>query len=121
VALAVLPSSTRTSRVDFSASLTAFVSSEGAQTVVTLRGEVDAPTASGVSRLLSSVIAGNAGDVVVDLAELDFMDCATARALASGRQSLESAGRGLTFRSPSRVAIVAMDVYGLTDLIEVRR
>jgi anti-anti-sigma factor len=118
--LTVLRPSARTARSFRLALTTPVVHAEGKRTVVVLRGEADVSTRPVLCDVLSRVIALGAGDVVIDLAEVEFIDTATVRALAVGQQSLDGQGRKLTFRSPSRLAARMLDLFGLADLIEVR-
>jgi anti-anti-sigma factor len=96
------------------------VHAEATRTVVTLRGEADVSTRAALADVLSRVIAAGAGDVVIDLAAVTFIDIAIVRALATCQQLLDRTGRALTFRSPSRLAVRALHPFGLTDLIETR-
>jgi anti-anti-sigma factor len=89
-------------------------------TVVVLLGEADVSTTSVLSDVLSRVIASGAGDVVVELAEVKFIDTATVRTLAVARKLLDGRGCNLTFRSPSRLAAHVLDLFGLSSLIEAR-
>jgi anti-anti-sigma factor len=91
---------------------------DGTRTVVILRGEWDVSTRPLLADVLSRVIAADGGDVVLDLGEAEFIDSAIVRAFVVGRQLLNRHGRSLTFRSPSRLAIRVLEVFGLTDLIE---
>jgi anti-anti-sigma factor len=91
---------------------------EGPRTVVALRGEADISTRPVLSDVLSLVIATRTGDVVIDLAELEFIDSATVRLLATAHQLLDRHDRKLTFRSPSRLAVRVLAVFELTRLIE---
>ena len=121
MALTMLPPSTDTvQRVVRGAVTSPVVHAEGTHTVVTLRGEADVSTRPALADVLSRVIAHGAGDVVVDLAPVTFIDTATVRALATGQQLLDRTGRALTFRSPSRLAVRVLDLFGLTDQIETR-
>ena len=88
--------------------------------VVVLQGELDLFTEPAISKVLSRVINLYAGDVVVDLAEVEFIDTATMRLLATAQQALDRKGRTLTFRSPPRLAIRLLALFDLTDLIETR-
>ncbi|MDQ6614358.1 MAG: STAS domain-containing protein [Actinomycetota bacterium] len=106
-----------TARTDCSV---AVVRADGAHTIVVLRGEWDFFTRPVLSDVLSRVIALPVGDVVIDLAEAEFIDSATARVLAVSWQWLDRRGRALTFRSPSNLAAKVLDQFGLTDLIEAR-
>lgn len=103
-----------------SALLTPEVRAEGTRTVITLRGEADSSTRPVMFDVLSGVVATGTGDVVVDLAELKFIDTATVRVLAVAQQILDRRGRGMTFRSPSRLAVLMLAVSGLTHLVEAR-
>lgn len=100
-------------------SLRTLVRTEGPQTVVVLRGEADFSTTSVLSDALSRVIALCAGDVVIDFAELEFMDTATCRILVGARQLLDRQGRTLIVRSPSALASRVLHFFGLADLIDV--
>jgi anti-anti-sigma regulatory factor len=76
--------------------------------------------ARALADVLSRVIAHGAGDVLIDLAPVTFIDTATVRSLATGQRLLDRTGRALTFRSPSRLAVRVLDLFGLTDRIETR-
>ena len=118
MSVTLLPPSAHSLRSFRLALTTAVVRAEGTCTVVVLRGEADFSTTSVVSDVLSWVIAWRSGDVVIDLAELEFIDSATVDALAEGQQLLEHHGRMMTIRSPSGLAARVLNVFGLTDLIE---
>ena len=114
MAAAVLPPSARIDRS------VAVVRAEGTLTVVVLRGEWDLSTRAVLADVLSRVIASGAGDVVIDLAEADFIDTATVRAFADAQHLLDCRGRRLSFVSPSSLAVQVLDLFGLTDLIDRR-
>ena len=97
---------------------TAAVQAEGDRSVVVLRGEADFSSTSVVSDVLSWVLTRGAGDVIVDLAELTFMDTATGHVLAEGRALFERSGRHLSFRAPSRLAFRVLHMCALADLVE---
>ena len=97
------------------------VSAEGGVTVIALRGEADVATLSVVADALTRVIADQQGDVIVDLAETEFIDTATLRALLRAREVLEWGGRQLTLRSPSRIADRVLAVFGLSHLVGAPR
>jgi anti-anti-sigma regulatory factor len=77
-------------------------------------------TTSPAAKALLRVIALPAGDVVIDLADAEFVDRAAVRVMSVGQQLLVRRGRKLTFRSPSRLSERALDPFGLTGLIEAR-
>ena len=90
---------------------------EGATTIVALRGEADIATLPVVVDALARVIADRDGDVVVDLAQTDFMDTAALRAVLVAREELHAGERQLTLRSPSRIAVRLLGVFGLSHLV----
>jgi anti-anti-sigma factor len=92
------------------------VSTEGPAIVVALRGEADRATLHIVRDALAGVIADGDGDVVVDLAQTEFMDSAALRAVLRARETLEATGRRLTLRSPSRSAGRLLAVFGLSHV-----
>lgn len=98
------------------AGLAATVFTEGEVTVVALRGEADRATLHIVRDALADVIAEGQGDVVVDLAQTDFIDTAALRTVLRARETLGGSGRLLTLRSPSRIAGRLLGVFGLGHL-----
>lgn len=103
------------------APLVASVSTEGAATVVTLRGEADLFTLPIVVDVLARAIADHDGPVIVDLALTEFIDSGTVRTLARAWTFLDDRGRKLTVRSPSTMAVRMLELFGLTHRIEPDR
>ena len=97
------------------------VSVEGGATVIAIRGEADVATLPVVADALAHFIAEQRGDVIVDLAETEFMGIATLRALLRARDVLDQGGRQLTLRSPSRIADRLLAVFGLSHLVGAQR
>jgi len=93
------------------------VSAEGANTVVALGGEADVATLPALVGAFARIIADCEGDVVVDLAQIEFMDTAALRSVLEARAVLAGDGRQLMFRSPSRIAERVLAVFGLTHLV----
>ena len=94
------------------------VRAEADRTIVALRGEADASTTAILSDAVSRVIASRAGNVVVDLSQLEFVDTATVRVIATAHHLLASQGRTLAVRSPSRLGRQVLELFALTHLIE---
>lgn len=94
------------------------VRAEAARTVVAMRGEADWSTTAILSDALSRVIASHVGDVAIELGELDFIDTATVRVIATAHHLLAGQERALTVRSPSRLARRVLEVFALTNAIE---
>ena len=98
------------------AGLAVTVFADGAVTVVALKGEADLATVHVVRDALADVIADGQGDVVVDLAQTEFMDTAALRVVLRARETLGGTGRDLTLRSPSRSSGRLLAVFGLGHL-----
>jgi anti-anti-sigma factor len=95
------------------------VHAEGTRSVIALLGEADVSTRRDLCDVLCRVIAdGTTGDVVIDLAEVTFIDTAIVRVLVIAQQLLHRQNRILTFRSPPRLAIRVLKVFGMTDPVE---
>jgi anti-anti-sigma factor len=121
--ITVLPPSARlalTVNASWSAPV-ARVDFEGTRSVVVLRGDVDFFTMPVVSDVLSRLVASVAGDMVIDLRNVDFVDAAAITAFATAQELLVSQGRRLTFRSPSPLAARVLGVFGLSALVETPR
>ena len=99
------------------AGLDIILSAEDDPTVVVLRGEADIATLPLVVDALAGVIVERRGNVVVDLAQIQFIDTAALRAVLQAREVLDGGDRQLTFRSPSRIAGRLLAVFGLSHLV----
>lgn len=98
--------------------LVASVSDVSTAAVITLRGEADLFTLPVVVDVLARAIADHDGTVVVDLADTEFIDTGTVRAVACARQFLDDHGRTLTVRSPSKLAARILGLFGLSGVID---
>ena len=82
------------------------------------RGELDAAALNSLVETFDDAIAHDDSDVVVDLADVDFIGAAWIGTLVRSRASLHAQDRELTVRSPSRVVHRLLDLCGLSYLIE---
>ena len=98
--------------------LMASLVTEGSSTVVALRGEADLFTLPVLVDVLARVIADHDGPVVIDLAEIAFIDTGGIRAVARAAEFLGDRGRELTVRSPSQIAVQILTLLELSHLIE---
>jgi anti-anti-sigma factor len=81
--------------------------------VIRLRGDLDAHTASLLDDAIREVVESGAERVVLDLAEVGFVD---SRGLRSMVQARGPAGeRDVVLRSPSRAAARILEITGLDD------
>jgi anti-sigma B factor antagonist len=72
--------------------------------VIALRGELDVCTAASVVPAFMAPATSGAG-IIVDLAELAFMDCSSLRALASAREQARRAGGDLLLVGPQPIVL----------------
>ena len=100
------------------AGLDAAVECDGDRTVLSFRGEADVFTLPFVIDVLTRVVAGRDGPVIVDLGETEFVDAATVRVLGRAWQFVDARGRSLTVRSPSRLTARLFSLFGLSHVIE---
>jgi len=88
------------------------------QVVVALRGDLDATSAEGVGALVTTV-AVRVPWLIVDLGELEFIDCAGLRALAGVQRRALRAGGSLVLAAPSRLVRRVLDLTGLMTGVPV--
>jgi anti-anti-sigma factor len=94
------------------------VAVEETATVVALRGEGDLATLPVLVHAMARVIAEHQGTVIVDLAETEFLDTASARVVGRADQYLRDRGRHLTIRSAARQAVMVLAAFGLSHLLD---
>jgi anti-anti-sigma factor len=80
-------------------------------------GEVDLATLP-IFDLALELLAGCAGDVVLDLSAVTFIDIGGARALAQATQRVRADGRRLWMRDPSPEVRRLIDVLGWAGLYD---
>jgi len=83
--------------------------------VVALRGELDVSGAARTGRTLAGAAAARSR-VIVDLAELTFMDGRCVYPLAAARQQARKAGDDLLLASPRGPALRVLSLAGPIDL-----
>ena len=86
--------------------------------VLRVSGEIDMSAKSLFRERLADVIEANDDDVVVDLANVGFIDSTGLALLLDARQQLEAAGRTLLIARPSPRVTRALEVAGLDVLFE---
>ena len=91
---------------------------EVSPTVVSLTGELDAAALNTLLAIFDDAIARDHHDVVVDLADVDFIGAAWIGTLVRSRARLNEQHRELTVRAPSRVVNRLLDLCGLSYLVE---
>jgi anti-sigma B factor antagonist len=91
---------------------------DGRRAVLAVRGEIDMATVDGLRDALEAALASGAGEVWVDLTEVDFLDSTGLSALVSGHRALD--GR-LVVICPDGPPRRALDVSGVNELIRIYR
>jgi anti-sigma B factor antagonist len=86
---------------------------------VTLRGEVDVLTVNQVRVALGEAIAARPRLIVVDMADLSFIDSTGLGALIFGFQRARDAGVGFRLARPSRGVHQILVLSGLLEVVEV--
>ena len=84
-----------------------------------LSGEVDAHTAPQFAGHFEPLPGGVGDALVIDMADVTFMDSSGLRVLIELNQRVTEAGTSLTVRAPSRAVERIIEISGLSDLIEV--
>jgi anti-anti-sigma factor len=92
--------------------------SNAVQTVVALKGELDAAALNALVETYDDAITQDDSDVVVDLAEVEFIGAAWIGTLVRSRALLRAQDRELTLRSPSRVVSRLLELCGLSYLLQ---
>lgn len=92
----------------------------GRQVVVALRGEIDMLTAPTFGCVLDALFDAGQRDIVVDLAEINFMDASGLRVIGPMSCRLHDGGGVLAIRSPAPIVRRILDLTGMGDLIERR-
>ena len=91
---------------------------DGGQVVVALHGEHDSATVVEVTHLLAQALAAGDGDLVVDLADVEFMGAATVSVIARAGAELQRQSRTLFLRSPNSSAQRVLKVCGFSKLFD---
>lgn len=89
------------------------------QVVLSVRGEVDMNTAPDLSALVDAVIGQGYQSVVLDMAELAFMDASGLRVIADGASRLRPSGGEVVLRSPPPIVQRILDITRLTEVVRL--
>jgi anti-sigma B factor antagonist len=86
---------------------------------VSLRGEIDLVTAPALTALLDEVVDERPSRVVVDMAEVGFLDSSGLSALVHARNRLHDQDGRLAVRAPSPALRKLLALTHLYDIIEI--
>lgn len=95
------------------------VSAAGTATVI-VSGELDIFTLPAVRQALAEVLAREPERLVLDLAGITFIDCASARVLAAAAPVLPGLGEAI-LRRPSRVVLRVLELTGMSACFRIER
>lgn len=101
--------------------LTGSVRVDGGLAVVSLSGEIDISTVAHLRELVDEGIALEAPRVVVDLAEVRFLDAGALAVFATTAERLRKAGSELAVRGCTPAIYRLFEVTGLTEALHVDR
>ncbi len=86
---------------------------------VTVCGEVDMATVAELRAGLEKAVAGRPDQLVVDLADTTFIDCAGMHAIAWARRAVPPACE-IVLRSPNRLARMVIELTGMDRACRVQ-
>lgn len=89
------------------------------QVVLGVHGEVDINTAPELGALVDVVIGQGYQSVVLDMAELAFMDASGLRVIADGASRLRPSGGEVVLRSPPPIVQRILDITRLTEVVRL--
>lgn len=95
------------------------VTTDDGLTVVSVRGEVDLYTAPKLREQLDEAVQGQTPNVVVDLAQLDFIDSTGLGVLVGALKQARASGGDVTLRNAGRSTHKILEIAGLTELFTV--
>ena len=100
--------------------LTMMVSKVGRDTIVALAGELDLHTASKLRELLTDLIHDVRPSLVIDLADLNFIDSTGLGTFVAALQRVRQAGGTMILRSPTASTRRAIEIAGLDRILPIR-
>jgi anti-sigma B factor antagonist len=95
------------------------VSEEGDRLILAVAGELDVGTAPVLRGRLVGLVADGTRDLVVDLADVSFIDSVGLGTLVGALKRLREEGGRMTVRSPSAPVRKVLEITGLTKVLTV--
>jgi len=81
-------------------------------------GDIDVGTEPDFWSAMEKAVTGNGvGRVVIDLAEIGFMDCFGMSALIRGRQLADQRGRGFQVVNATGIPLIVLQTTGVLDYL----
>ena len=98
--------------------LTIDAQSSGGGTLLVLEGEVDPHTTEQLDEAVDAALA-DAGDLVLELSGVTFIDSAGLRSLIRAQRQVDEAGGSPVLRAPRPSTRRVLEITGLTDELTV--
>ncbi len=89
------------------------------QVVVRLHGELDMATSPALQQALIGAFGGDGTEVVVDLANLTFMDSTGIAVLLGAGRRADEVGQSLVVRAPRRPVLKAFRLTGVDQILSI--
>lgn len=90
------------------------------ETIVSIKGELDAYTASRLDDELRALVQDGRQSIVVDLRETEFIDSTGLRVLVQYFKQLRGTGGAFVVSEPSKPIRRVLDIAGLSRILEIR-
>ena len=104
---------------DGSAAIAVEVHNDAGTVLVTIGGELEFGTVASLRTTLSDLAQTDDGPIVVDLADLRFIDSTGVSLLVQAKQRFTAQGRGFRLRSLSGRVHRVIEISGLSELFEL--
>jgi anti-sigma B factor antagonist len=101
------------------AELVVDVREDGPHTVLTLDGEIDLATAPRLRAYIDGVLALQRGDVIIDMAEVQFCDSTGLGVIMHAATRLAARGHTLIVRRPTRPVARILAITGVDRVVSV--
>jgi anti-anti-sigma factor len=95
------------------------IARDGDRATVTTEGEIEFATAPRLRSALLDLAQEGVSRVVLDLAEVSFLDSAGISLLIQAKKRLTSSGSDLVLRTPPANIRRVLDISGVTELFEI--
>lgn len=89
--------------------------------VVRVTGELDVATVGRFREAVHRALDGRGRRLVVDVAELDFIDSTALGVLVSAVKAMAARGGVVVVQSPSRAIVRVLEITGLDGRVEIAR
>jgi len=101
--------------------LTLTITTDESAAVVTLAGELEYSTAGNLRSTLLELAHGDASAVVLDMADVVFLDSTGISLLIQAKQRFDERGTTVKLRHPSPRVSRVLEIAGVADLFDIER